>query len=664
MEYGTKFAKVTVEGGSTKQFSAVVNAKSFSIITDGIYKNKILAVLRELSANALDAHKEAGNKDKPFDIHLPRKDEEYFYIRDYGTGISPEKMEDVYTKFFVSSKDTSNEYTGCLGIGKGVGFCYNTKSFTVESYFNGVRVVYTCFVDGDGIPSIAKLMEETTNEPNGLRIQLAVPAYDFHAFESEAQLYKWFDVKPNFIGRQITLEQQNKVVENDTFYCLESGDCVAVMGSIAYPIEIGHEALKEFKYIIDSPMVFNFDIGELDPSSSRESLSYTQKTISKIRKRFKEAIESIENLINTKLKECKNGYQAAKLYHELMKTLFYFPVKHYIKSDKLLWNGKPIETRITTKIFIAKDKDGLDLWEDMQTTIYENRYGVAKNPRLATIVNTEYPVIYNDLKRGEISRCKLYCKNLKKNIQLISGNKELIKKTLDCFDSDLILASSLPKPVYNNTGNTRNKMLDIAQVFNHHRVSECWKAPNGKIEGVYIIRKGYYALSESGSLEHPSQYAELCKKLGINLYGAIASEEKELIKLGLVNLHSLILQKRKENEDFIEKNKDIYIDEKAYGEISFAISYKGAYSVSCNCLPKVISQHKIKAQDAHTIYNNILFDKIDLNRLLSGKDFRSIYFTEIQNKIIQIKNEIKPFINVNVTELIQKYFQELDNVSS
>ena len=63
-------------------------AKAFSILSDGLYANKIRAVVRELSTNAYDSHIDAGKKDVPFEVHLPNSMEPHFSIRDFGTGLS------------------------------------------------------------------------------------------------------------------------------------------------------------------------------------------------------------------------------------------------------------------------------------------------------------------------------------------------------------------------------------------------------------------------------------------------------------------------------------------------------------------------------------------------------------------------------------------------
>ncbi|AUE23228.1 rIIa protein [Raoultella phage Ro1] len=50
------------------QAGIAINAETFSILIDGIYEDKILAACREPLFNAVDAHTEAGCRDKPIII--------------------------------------------------------------------------------------------------------------------------------------------------------------------------------------------------------------------------------------------------------------------------------------------------------------------------------------------------------------------------------------------------------------------------------------------------------------------------------------------------------------------------------------------------------------------------------------------------------------------
>ena len=94
-----------------KQFTIAATSESFAILSNGLYSDKITAVLRELGTNATDAHVMAGAT-KPFHVHLPTNSECWFSLRDYGTGLSYDEVMDpddgIYTTYFASNKSVSN----------------------------------------------------------------------------------------------------------------------------------------------------------------------------------------------------------------------------------------------------------------------------------------------------------------------------------------------------------------------------------------------------------------------------------------------------------------------------------------------------------------------------------------------------------------------------
>ncbi len=167
--------------GKTGQFSIAQSSVAYQILSKNLYSDPISAIIRELSSNAVDAHKQAGTENEPFVVHLPTSEEPVFSIRDYGTGLSNEDMENLYTTFFDSTKRDSNEYTGCLGLGSKTPFTY-TDTFTVKSFFNGIVSVYTMSMAEES-PSFVLVVSMPTDEPNGLEISFATNQKD-HVFSS------------------------------------------------------------------------------------------------------------------------------------------------------------------------------------------------------------------------------------------------------------------------------------------------------------------------------------------------------------------------------------------------------------------------------------------------------------------------------------------------
>jgi len=188
--------------GEIGEFRIRNSAKAFNILSSGLYANKIRAVIRELSCNAVDSHAAAGKKDTPFDVHLPNSLEPWFSIRDYGTGLSHEQVTNIYTTYFESTKTSDNDSDGCMGLGSKTPFNY-TDNFNVTSFQNGKKYVYNCFIDDTGSPNIMQITSVNTDEPNGLEIKFGVKISDISMWiEKISRAYEPFRYSPHHQGCQ------------------------------------------------------------------------------------------------------------------------------------------------------------------------------------------------------------------------------------------------------------------------------------------------------------------------------------------------------------------------------------------------------------------------------------------------------------------------------
>ena len=155
------------------------------------YSNTRLAVVREISANALDANLEA-NSSRKIEVKLPTSMNPTFSVRDFGGGLSKEDVFGLYSKYGKSTKRTSNNYIGAFGIGKFAPLSYG-DNFTCVSYHGGMKRSYNVFVNEDDDTKIVQLHEEPSNEPNGLCIEVAVSEGDIGEFKNITQkFFKFF----------------------------------------------------------------------------------------------------------------------------------------------------------------------------------------------------------------------------------------------------------------------------------------------------------------------------------------------------------------------------------------------------------------------------------------------------------------------------------------
>lgn len=300
----------------TTKFQIDSSAKAFELIAKNLYTRPIAAIVRELSANAVDSHTKAGNKDTPFDIKFPTLLNSNFVIRDYGVGLTPDEIRDLYTVVFRSDKRDTNEYHGAFGVGSKTPFAY-TDSFTVESVVDGTKWIYVVHLDDERCPSISKMGEMDTDEHNGVKISFPVEKNDITRFAEARHELKFFNPAPN-----ANVEIQS--IHEDVEVFFENEDCIitkergqswyshlfcgidVIMGNISYKAHLSHrgaqsssmshrdlddETVKIFdafdnqnrtggvkaEQLRSLKLYLKADIGDVNPAASREELHYDDK---------------------------------------------------------------------------------------------------------------------------------------------------------------------------------------------------------------------------------------------------------------------------------------------------------------------------------------------------------------------------------------------------
>ena len=269
-------------------------AHIMTILRDTLYSDKILAVLREYGSNAWDAHRMVGKNDLPIQITLPETNTPTLVIRDFGPGMTPDDVFNIYTQYGESTKRGTDDAVGMMGIGSKSAFAYS-DSFTVTSWNGGMKRVYVAVLDASNIGEI-QCLDETPCDPDetGIEIQVPVRIHDLYDFRTKASnLFRYFDPQPEI---NIALPKIDRKHRDNGFVSSDLVEWIAVMGCIPYRLnltQVQNELEEEglWKPLQRIKGGLHFKIGEVNISASREELKYTDYTKKAIVAKFAAMID-------------------------------------------------------------------------------------------------------------------------------------------------------------------------------------------------------------------------------------------------------------------------------------------------------------------------------------------------------------------------------------
>lgn len=469
-----------IERGGVKSESAFTiktNALSFSILSSGLYTDPEMAIVRELSCNAYDAHVEANNQTTPFEIHLPNNLEPFLSIKDFGIGLSDEDIQGkmvpvmvenkngemvestdgnnqtivnrtggLYTTYFDSTKTNSNDFIGALGLGSKSPFSY-TSAFEVISRHGGKKRTYAIFLNEDGIPSVALMGEINTDEHTGLEVKITIKQEDFNKFKTKAATaLKYFPIKPKILGAlhfefdkipKQKIETKKWMLSANGYY---NSSITAVQGNVAYRVDAEQirehldERLNEF--IKHTNIVIFFDIGDLEVSANREEIRYDKQSVNNIVSRIltinTEFISEIENKIN---KINKKYWYACIELNEMATELFgrKDAICNFVDPEKV--NNKNLKTYIENTGRIKYSQIvGYELLRYAINGYYTNAVKLKRS-----IVQHSFEpsgdtlIVFNDIKKGGLKRIGNYLQESSYNNIIVIN---MINEPLSKLDYD------------------------------------------------------------------------------------------------------------------------------------------------------------------------------------------------------------------------------------
>ena len=530
------------------EFRIKNSSKAFHILSSGLYENKIRAIIRELSCNAYDSHVAAGKKDTPFDVHLPNTFEPWFSIRDYGTGLTNDQVINIYTTYFESTKTNSNDFVGALGLGSKSPFSY-TDNFTVIAIRDGIKGIYTAFINEHGVPSIALMHSEETDEPAGVEVKFSVDnRSDFNKFSSEAgYVYSYFTLMPAVTGNSYFSVNERKYSDKDIIpgvhRMTQSGGSVAVMGNIPYPIRVpnAEQNLGSLNGLLQCSLEIHFEIGELDFQASREGLSYIPQTIEAIKNKLETLSEVLAVKLTAEVDAIQNKWeQALFLEHKRTQNIWAAPTRNYLNTHKLELFKDMHLTTIQFPIEELASKFNIKINKFVYSPGYKQKItnikplsvwdstinGYVLNHDVRIRANTHF--VINDTKIGASNRAKHHWKSLQ---SIASGDHtvyvlEPADKNKPLLTDNFFAAIYNPPSIYNASDlitqpkkktAVRESDVTIMRLVESASRRTSYKWVNaGKLEDFdpldtvyYLPLSGYTPISEHGSLDAANLFSAM-----------------------------------------------------------------------------------------------------------------------------------------------------------
>lgn len=271
----------------------------FQILSQSLYKNPTLAMVRETICNAWDAHIAAGLQDTPIKISL---DDDNLIIEDFGPGIPKDLIQPIYGVYGASTKKNDGRQTGGFGLGCKSPFSYNDH-FEVTSCHGGTKTIYSMSRSSakvDGKPSIQPIASFPTTE-TGIKVRIPINPTQ----RENANLRKYInqvvfggDIKAIFNNSEELLPVLGLDTSDYGIVLINQNERLAGLGSrvklrygnVLYPVEPNDQYAEELSRVIrvanrhyEAGIIIQAQPDTISVTPSRESLTLSDMTIKTIK---------------------------------------------------------------------------------------------------------------------------------------------------------------------------------------------------------------------------------------------------------------------------------------------------------------------------------------------------------------------------------------------
>ena len=304
------------------------------ILRNRLYEHKIRTLCQEYICNARDAMREVG-KGNSFEVTVPTSLNPVFKVRDFGPGITEDRMQNIFILYGSSTKRGDNKQTGGFGIGAKSAWAY-TDSFTIVTVVDGIKRTYVAHTGVNNNGRLDLISSEETNEPNGTEIQVAVQPKDVLEFkESIFRAIFFWKEKPILKGTLdvLTLPESYKignleVIQSGSLprYINDSWNTVplAIIDGVVYPVQDRlTDKCKIFEKLfafVKQQLILHFETGVLEVSASRESIADSDITIKALEKAAQKSLLEVKTHSQELLSKAKTTSEYLDVYRTLYRS--------------------------------------------------------------------------------------------------------------------------------------------------------------------------------------------------------------------------------------------------------------------------------------------------------------------------------------------------------
>lgn len=317
-----------------------INQEDVGLIIDllrnKMYEYKIRSMVQEIICNGRDAMREVGKTNNAFEVTIPNRLNPIFKVRDFGPGITPDRMTNVFIRYGASTKRGDNGATGGFGLGAKSPFAY-TDSFTITTFINSIKRIYVAHVGSNNQGNLDLIKSESTTEENGTEIQLAVQQHDCGEFKDAVfRATHFWENKPVFKGEMnipvpihgTRLGDGLEIIDNQllpSYIRLNrySDEILAVIDGIPY-IMNGNmvrkvKKLKQTRELMERELILYFGNGVVQVMPNREKIDDSVFTITALEKIAAAAYTTVEKHITDAFAKVKTTTEYLQTYIAMSK---------------------------------------------------------------------------------------------------------------------------------------------------------------------------------------------------------------------------------------------------------------------------------------------------------------------------------------------------------